>query len=52
MGTQSYSAVRRKLLFAQSQSYCMLFTQKTYQNDPQSLLINVITMKLHHMTVR
>ena len=30
----------------------MLFTQKTYHNDPQSLLINVITMKLHHMTVR
>ena len=29
----------------------MLLTNITYQNDPQSLLLNEITLIMHHMTV-
>ena len=29
----------------------MLLTNMAYQNDPQSLLINEITLIMHHMTV-
>ena len=34
-----------------SQSYFMLLINKTYQHNPQSILINEITLIMHHMTV-